>query len=63
LKLKIYLYLKIECSEAYCNKGVSLISLEKYEEAIECFEKAIQIRPNYPLALQNYGSALVELKK
>ena len=35
----------------------------KYEEAIECYDKAIQINPNYSEAFNNKGLALGDLNK
>jgi tetratricopeptide (TPR) repeat protein len=51
------------CKEAYCNKGISLDNLEKYEEAIKCFNKAIQIDSNYKEAYKNKGNTLDKLGK
>jgi tetratricopeptide (TPR) repeat protein len=45
------------------NKGYALIQLEKYEEAIECYDKAIKIEPNDALAWDTKGIALVNLGK
>ena len=36
---------KIEESTAWYNKGNSLDSLEKYEEAIACYDEAIKLNP------------------
>jgi tetratricopeptide (TPR) repeat protein len=38
---------------ALSNKGVALIGLGKYEEAIECFDKALVIDPNNVDALDS----------
>jgi len=35
--------------------------LGEYKKAIGCFEKAIQINPNYAAAYNNLGNALKEL--
>jgi tetratricopeptide (TPR) repeat protein len=44
------------------NKGVALArDLGKYEEAIQCFDKAIELDPNYAIAWSNKGNALDEL--
>ena len=40
-----------------------MYNLNKYEEAIECYNKAIQINPNYSEAFYSKGSALDDLKK
>ncbi len=36
--------------EAFYNLGVALTSQRKYEEALSCFEKALEIDPKYKLA-------------
>jgi tetratricopeptide (TPR) repeat protein len=33
-------------SEVFVSKGNTLSSLQRYEEAMQCFDKAIQIDPN-----------------
>jgi tetratricopeptide (TPR) repeat protein len=38
--------------EAYFNLGLILRAEGKYEEALECFERAIEIDPQYTLAKQ-----------
>ena len=43
-------------------KGVALKNLNKYNEAIECYNKAIQINPNYHLAIENKKIAIDCLK-
>ncbi|CAD8177405.1 unnamed protein product [Paramecium octaurelia] len=37
------------------NKGLALYTLNKYNEAIVCYVKAIQIDPNYADAYLNKG--------
>ena len=36
---------------------------ENYEDAISCYDKALEIDQNDPLALSNKGGALIEMKK
>lgn len=36
---------------------------ENYKDAISCFDKALEIDQNDPLALSNKGGALIEMKK
>jgi tetratricopeptide (TPR) repeat protein len=45
------------------NKGVALGELGKYEEAIKCYDRAIEIKSNYEQAWYNKGWALGELGK
>ncbi len=48
---------------AWYNKGLALAKLGKYEEAIECFDKAIELNPNFAPAWNNKGVALAKLGK
>ena len=50
-------------SFALTNKGITLDKLEKYNEAIECYDKALEIEPNYAGALNNKGAVLDKLEK
>ncbi len=43
------------------NKGVSLANLGKYQDAIACYDKSLQINPRYALAWFNKGSDLESL--
>lgn len=43
---------------AYNNKGYSLSNLGKYTEAIECYDKAIEIDSKYKIAYYNKIFAL-----
>ena len=43
------------------NKENSLKNLGKYTEAIECYDKAIEIDSNYKEAYQNKGNSLFNL--
>jgi len=45
-------------ADAWHNKGVVLINLARYEEAIACFERAIELKPDYADAWHNKGVAL-----
>jgi tetratricopeptide (TPR) repeat protein len=45
------------------DKGLALGELGKYHEAIECFNKAIEINPHYEYAWNNKGVALDKLGK
>ena len=46
---------------AYYNKGYALISLQKYPEAIDCFDKAISLDSRNPYAWNYKGYALFDL--
>lgn len=43
---------------AYNNIGTALIHLGRYDEAIQNFDKALEIEPNYQLAKNNYNWAM-----
>lgn len=47
--------------ETWHNKGNALNSLGKFEEALSCFDKALEINPNYAEAWNNKGLALGKL--
>ena len=55
LKIAPYDYLTI------FNKGVALISNEKYEEALECFKKSIFIAPAHQGSHYRYGLCCLQL--
>mgnify|MGYP006424353483 CR=1 FL=1 len=42
-------------------KGIDLYELERYEEAIACFDEAIRLDPEYLLALYAKGNLLRKL--
>ncbi|PGA76452.1 tetratricopeptide repeat protein [Bacillus pseudomycoides] len=48
-------------AKAYRNKGIALDSLEKFDLAIECYDKALEIDPNDYKSLLNRGVALDQL--
>ena len=50
-------------ADAWNNKGLSLDMLGKPEEAIECYDKAIEMDPADPGAWYNKGNALDDLGK
>ena len=45
------------------NKGAALYSLGKYDEAIKCYDKAIEFDPDNPVVWNNKGLALNSLGK
>ncbi len=42
----------------WCSLGVALLELEKYDEAVEKFEKAVEISPQLPSAWYGWGIVL-----
>ena len=53
----------IETGEIYLNKGISLVELEKYDDAVTCYDKAATIDANDSLIWYNRGVALTQLEK
>jgi tetratricopeptide (TPR) repeat protein len=47
-------------SEEFYKKGLTHAKIEDYEEAIKCFDKAVQIDPNNVLAWISKANALIE---
>jgi tetratricopeptide (TPR) repeat protein len=47
-------------SEEFYKKGLAHAKIEDYEEAIKCFDKAVQIDPNNALAWISKANALIE---
>jgi tetratricopeptide (TPR) repeat protein len=47
-------------SQEYYKKGLSHAKIEDYEEAIRCFDKAVQLDPNNALAWISKANALIE---
>jgi len=45
------------------NKGVSLVYLGRYEEAVICFDETLEINPQDSLTWNNYGAALTNLNR
>ena len=48
-------------ANAWYNKGNALRELGRYEEALRCFDKALEIDPKHVLAWNNKGIALHNL--
>jgi tetratricopeptide (TPR) repeat protein len=44
-------------------KGNILANLGRYEEAIKCYDKAIELNPNYALAIINKNNVLSIIDK
>lgn len=47
-------------SKEFYKKGLTHAKIEDYEEAIKCFDKAVQIDPNNALAWISKANALIE---
>jgi len=45
----------------WASKGHDLYALGRYEEAIQCYDKALQIKPNFAGAWSNRGVTLDEI--
>ena len=50
-------------AKAWYNKGNILRELDKHEESIECYDKAIELDPKYDNAWNNKGIAFHKLGK
>jgi tetratricopeptide (TPR) repeat protein len=50
-------------AKAKCNEGDKLKTLGKYEEAIQCYDKAIELNPSNSAVYHNKGNALQVLGK
>jgi tetratricopeptide (TPR) repeat protein len=48
-------------ADILANKGTALIKLEKYDESITEFDKALDVSPTHDKALENKGAALFRL--
>ncbi|MEO0131043.1 MAG: tetratricopeptide repeat protein [candidate division WOR-3 bacterium] len=49
-------------SQVYCNRGYVYLNLNKIPEAIENFQKALELKPNYFEAYFNLGNAYFQKK-
>jgi tetratricopeptide (TPR) repeat protein len=48
-------------SSAWSEKGFALAKLEKYEDSVSCYNKALELRPNAVYSLSNKGVSLYKL--
>ena len=44
-------------ADAYFNKGLVLANQRNYDDSIKCFERVIQLSPDYPYAYYSLGMA------
>ena len=54
---------KLEDAEAWYNKGIILDDLDRLQEAIDCYDRALEINPRLAKAWNNKGIALYDLGK
>ncbi|RCV64745.1 Tetratricopeptide (TPR) repeat [Methanophagales archaeon] len=52
-----------ETAEEWNTKGIGFAMSGEYEKAIECFDKVIELDPNYTYAYSNRGIAYKNLKE
>ena len=52
---------RLEAADAYFNRGNALVFQGKYEDAIQVYERALQMQPNWPEAEEN--RQLAEVRK
>lgn len=50
-----------ESADTWCNKGVTLGELGKHEDAVKCYDRALEIDPDFADAWYNKGELLCEL--
>ena len=46
-------FARLDTAEGWFNRGNALAHLERYEEAMEAYERALEIQPDYPQAQAN----------
>ena len=54
--------LNIDFTDVYLAKGNTLYNLERYQEAIECYNKVIEIDPNYSVAIENRNNLIKKIQ-
>ena len=50
-------------SQIYHTKGLAQHNLKEYDDAIKCYDKALEINPNYKKVLDDKDASLQEKKK
>lgn len=58
--LKFQLKENLQTAEAYYNFGISLHKKQRLDEAIACYQKVLQLNPNFSMAYYNLGIAYQE---
>ena len=58
MKYELFISLFLSEDIFYLNKGTALFNLNELKEAIECYDKSIELNPNYSLAITNRNFAL-----
>ena len=54
---------EIKFSNEYTQKGINLVKTKQYEDALECFNKAIKLTPQKSSLHFRKGSVLLRLKR
>jgi tetratricopeptide (TPR) repeat protein len=52
-----------DCADSLSNRADALQALNRYSEAIDCYDKALLLKPAFSQALNNRGNALLALKR
>ncbi len=52
---------RVPASEAWVNKGVALLESGRSREALKCFDRALELKPDDAVAWSNKGAALRKL--
>ena len=60
---EIYLAQSPDSPEAWHNLGVALSEMNRYADAIPCFDKAVDLAPGNPAGWRNRGTALMNLER
>lgn len=60
IELRSLLKLGLESPQVYTSLGYVLYEQQKTSEGIECFKKALSLKPNYPSALNNLAFIYAE---
>ena len=50
-------------AQRWYNKGIALVNLGRFEEAVKAFKRAVEINPNYNEELYSKGIALANIDR